>query len=85
MPTSGLQTGGKKIDYRSYEPLKEAIEKKLMASVRDLSRVVTKARTRDEEQSEKYGAMVKNLLENGYCPTCVDVVMKYAANHLWRD
>ncbi|MCZ6549157.1 MAG: serine protein kinase, partial [Deltaproteobacteria bacterium] len=76
---------GEKIDYRSYEPLKEAIEKKLMASVRDLSRVVTKARTRDEEQSEKYGAMVKNLLENGYCTTCVDVVMKYAANHLWKD
>ncbi len=76
---------GEKIDYRNYEPLKEAIEKKLMASVRDLSRVVTKARTRDQEQSEKYDAMVKNLMENGYCTTCVDVVMKYAANHLWKD
>ncbi len=74
-----------KIDYRSYEPLKEAIEKKLMTSVRDLSRVITKSRTRDEEQSEKYNAMAKNLLENGYCGNCVDVVMKYAANHLWKD
>ena len=34
-----------------YEPLKEAIEKKLMTSVRDISRIITKARTRDEEQS----------------------------------
>jgi len=76
---------GEKIDYRSYEPLKEAIEKKLMTSVRDLSRVITKSRTRDEEQSEKYNAMAKNLLENGYCDNCVDVVMKYAANHLWKD
>jgi serine protein kinase len=76
---------GEKIDYRSYEPLKEAIEKKLMTSVRDLSRVITKSRTRDEEQSEKYNAMAKNLLENGYCNNCVDVVMKYAANHLWKD
>jgi len=76
---------GEKIDYRSYEPLKEAIEKKLMTSVRDLSRVITKSRTRDEEQSEKYNAMAKNLLENGYCGNCVDVVMKYAANHLWKD
>jgi serine protein kinase len=73
------------IDYRSYEPLKEAIEKKLMTSVRDLSRVVTKARTRDEEQGEKYNAMVKNLLDNGYCSHCVDVVLKYAANNLWKD
>jgi predicted Ser/Thr protein kinase len=51
---------GEKIDYRSYEPLKEAIEKKLVTSVRDLSRVITKARMRDEEQSEKYNTMVKS-------------------------
>ncbi len=76
---------GEKIDYRSYEPLKEAIEKKLITSVRDLSRVITKARMRDEEQSDKYNAMVKNLLENGYCQSCVDVVLKYAANNLWKD
>jgi serine protein kinase len=76
---------GEKIDYRSYEPLKEAIEKKLITSVRDLSRVITKARMRDEEQSEKYNVMVTNLLENGYCPSCVDVILKYAANNLWKD
>ncbi|MFZ0886862.1 MAG: hypothetical protein WA005_00275 [Candidatus Binataceae bacterium] len=76
---------GEKVSYRSYEPLKEAIEKKLMTSVRDISRIITKARTRDEEQAEKYGAMVKNLLENGYCESCVDVVLKYAANNLWKD
>jgi serine protein kinase len=74
-----------RISYRSYEPLKEAIEKKLMTSVRDISRIITKARTRDEEQSEKYSAMVQNLLENGYCESCVDVVLKYAANNLWKD
>jgi serine protein kinase len=76
---------GETLDYRSYEPLKEAIEKKLMTSVRDISRIITKARTRDEEQADKYNAMVKNLLENGYCPSCVDVVLKYAANNLWKD
>jgi serine protein kinase len=76
---------GEKISYRSYEPLKEAIEKKLMTSVRDISRIITKARTRDEEQTDKYHAMVQNLLENGYCESCVDVVLKYAANNLWKD
>jgi serine protein kinase len=76
---------GEKIDYRSYEPLKEAIEKKLITSVRDLSRVITKSRMRDEEQTEKYNTMVKNLLEHGYCNSCVDVILKYAANHLWKD
>src|SRR5215468_5005972 len=76
---------GEKIDYRSYEPLKEAIEKKLITSVRDLSRVITKARMRDEEQSEKYNTMVKNLLDRGYCHSCVDMILKYAANNLWKD
>ncbi len=76
---------GEKVSYKSYEPLKEAIEKKLMTSVRDISRIITKARTRDEEQSSKYSAMVQNLLENGYCESCVDVVLKYAANNLWKD
>src|SRR6202161_1960625 len=31
---------GEKISYKSYEPLKEAIEKKLMTSVRDISRII---------------------------------------------
>lgn len=76
---------GDNVDYKSYEPLKEAIEKKLLASVRDLSRIVTKARTRDKEQQEKYNAMVERLLEQGYCETCVDVILKFASNNLWKD
>src|SRR5213592_2647374 len=76
---------GERVSYRSYEPLKEAIEKKLMTSVRDISRIITKERTRDEEQTQKYNAMVKNLLDTGYCESCVDVVLKYAANNLWKD
>jgi serine protein kinase len=76
---------GEKISYESYEPLKEAIEKKLMASVRDVSRIITKARTRDSEQEAKYNTMVQQLIENGYPASCVDVILKYAANHLWKD
>ncbi|MCB0340178.1 MAG: hypothetical protein KDD53_11270, partial [Bdellovibrionales bacterium] len=76
---------GEKITYESYEPLKEAIEKKLMASVRDVSRIITKARTRDEEQSKKYDRMVEQLIKNGYPASCVDTILKYAANNLWKD
>jgi serine protein kinase len=76
---------GETIVYTSYEPLKEAIEKKLMNSVRDISRIITKARTRDEEQRQKYDAMVQNLLSQGYCEDSLDVILKYAANHLWKD
>ena len=80
-----LVRNGAKIDYKSYEPLKEAIEKKLIASVRDLSRIITKSRVRDKEQTEKYNAMVEEMKRNGYCQHCCDVILKYAANNLWKD
>ena len=80
-----LVRNGMKIDYTSYEPLKEAIEKKLMASVKDLSRIITKTRVRDKEQNEKYDAMVEEMKNNGYCLHCCDVILKYSANNLWKD
>ena len=80
-----LIRSGEKIDYTSYEPLKEAIEKKLMASVKDLSRIITKSRVRDKEQTEKYNAMVEEMKSKGYCMHCCDVILKYAANNLWKD
>jgi serine protein kinase len=76
---------GEKVAYTSYEPLKEAIEKKLMNSVREISRIVTKARTRDEEQRDKYNSMVTNLISQGYSEESIDTILKYAANHLWKD
>ena len=76
---------GDRVTYESYEPLKDAIEKKLMGSVRDISRVITKARTRDQDQQHKHGAMVQRLIELGYPEDSVDIVLKYAANHLWKD
>lgn len=80
-----LVRNGGKIEYTSYEPLKEAIEKKLLASVKDLSRIITKSRVRDKEQNEKYNSMVEEMKEEGYCMHCCDVILKYAANNLWKD
>lgn len=79
-----VRNGGK-LDYTCYEPLKEAIEKKLTSSVKELSRVITRAKVRDKEQNQKYDAMVEEMKKNGYCHHCCDVVLKYAANNLWKD
>lgn len=80
-----LVRNGGKIDYTSYEPLRDAIEKKLIASVKDLSRIITRSRVRDKEQTEKYNAMVDEMKSQGYCLHCCDVILKYAANNLWKD
>ncbi|MCT4595218.1 MAG: PrkA family serine protein kinase [Anaeromicrobium sp.] len=80
-----LMRSGGKIDYTCYEPLKEAIEKKLTTSVRELSRVITRTKVRDKEQNKKYDAMVEEMKRNGYCDQCCNVILKYAANNLWKD
>lgn len=79
-----IRNGGK-MDYTSYEPLKEAIEKKLTTSVKELSRIITKSKVRNKEQDEKYNSMVQEMKANGYCDNCCDVILKYAANNLWKD
>ena len=79
-----LRNNGK-LDFNSYEPLKEAIEKKLTASVRELSRVITQSKVRDKDQNEKFDAMVEEMRKHGYCDHCCNVILKYAANNLWKD
>jgi serine protein kinase len=79
-----MRNGGS-LDYTSYEPLKDAIEKKLTTSVRDLSRIITQAKVRDKEQTQKYNTMVEEMKKNGYCDHCCNVILKYAANNLWKD
>jgi len=74
------------IDWRSYAPLREAIENKLVASVRDISRIVTKSKSRDTKQQKKYSAMVERLMEDyGYNEDSAEEVIKFASNNLWRD
>lgn len=80
-----IMRNGGRLDYSSYEPLKEAIEKKLTASVKELSRVITRSKVRDKDQSEKYHSMVEEMKKNGYCDHCCNVILKYAANNLWKD
>ncbi len=77
---------GEKIDWTSYGPLKEAIENKLLDSVRDISRIVTKSKSRDKKQQGKYNEMVKTLIdEYNYSEASANEVIKYASNNLWRD
>ena len=75
-----------KVDYTSYEPLKEAIESYLISSVRDMARIVTKSKTRDDEQQKKHNDMVQTLIdEYGYTEESAEEILIYASNNLWRD
>ena len=75
-----------KMNWKAYGPLKEAIENKLMASVKDMSRIVTKSKSRDNKQKKKYVGMVETLIEDyGYNADSAEEVIKFASNNLWRD
>ena len=77
---------GEIIDWKSYGPLREAIETKLVASVRDISRIVTKSKSRDVKQQRKFNAMVQTLIDNyGYNEDSAEEIIKFASNNLWRD
>ena len=77
---------GQKVDYRSYEPLKEAIEGYLISSVKDMARIVTKSKSRDSEQQKKYSEMVETMIkEYGYTADSAEEIITFASNNLWRD
>jgi len=77
---------GEVIDWRAYGPLQEAIENKLVGSVKDISRIVTKSKSRDKRQQKKYTEMVKTLIKDyGYNEDSAEEVIKFASNNLWRD
>ncbi len=77
---------GEKVDYTSYEPLKEAIEAYLINSVKDMARIVTKSKSRDDDQRKKHSDMVATLIEEyGYNEHSAEEILRYASNNLWRD
>jgi serine protein kinase len=77
---------GETVDYRSYEPLAEAIEFYLISSVKDMARIVTKSKTRDEDQQKKYSEMIQTMINDySYTAESAEEVLIYASNNLWRD
>lgn len=77
---------GEKVNYTSYGPLKEAVEQYLISSVKDLARIVTRSKTRDDDQKKKYSDMIKTLIEEyGYNEYSAEEILTYASNNLWRD
>jgi serine protein kinase len=77
---------GENVDYTTYAPLKDAIESYLISSVKDIARIVTKSKTRDDDQRKRYSEMMRVLIEDyGYNENSAEEVITYASNNIWRD
>ena len=77
---------GEHVSYKTYEPLKNAIESFLISSVKSMARIVTKSKTRDDDQKKKYSEMVEVMIKDyGYSAESAEATLAYASNNLWRD
>lgn len=76
---------GKGFTYDSHERLKEAIEKKLFADLKDVVKITTSSKTPDEQQLRRINEVTRRLMnEHGYCATCANELLKYVGSLLNR-
>lgn len=82
---SSLARRGQQFDFRSHERLREAIEKKLFADLRNVVKITTSTKTPDAEQLRRINDVVDRLMaEQGYCHVCANELLKYVGTLLNR-
>ncbi|PHC33094.1 protein prkA [Bacillus pseudomycoides] len=76
---------GKRFDYNSHERLREAIQKKLFADLKDIVKITTSTKTPDENQLKKINDVVARLIdEHGYNSSSANELLRYVGSLLNR-
>ncbi|MUK88264.1 protein prkA [Ornithinibacillus sp. L9] len=76
---------GKKFDYNSHERLREAIQKKLFADLKDVVKITTSSKTPDESQLKKINEVIARLIdEYGYNSVSANELLRYVGSLLNR-
>lgn len=76
---------GKRFDYNSHERLREAIQKKLFADLKDVVKITTSTKTPDENQLKKINEVINRLVEDyGYTPASANELLRYVGSLLNR-
>jgi serine protein kinase len=76
---------GQRFDYNSHERLREAIQKKLFADLKDVVKITTSSKTPDEVQLKKVNEVVARLIEeHGYNSTSANELLRYVGSLLNR-
>ena len=82
---SSYSRKGKKFAYDTHERLREAIEKKLFADLKDIVKITTSTKTPDETQLKRINEVTRRLIdEHGYCPVCANELLRYVGSLLNR-
>ncbi|KJS12180.1 MAG: protein prkA [Peptococcaceae bacterium BRH_c8a] len=76
---------GVRFDYKSHERLREAVEKKLFADLKDVVKITTSTKTPDVEQLKRINEVSAKLIDaHGYCSICANELLKYVGSLLNR-
>ncbi|MFL6333661.1 MAG: protein prkA, partial [Pyrinomonadaceae bacterium] len=76
---------GRQFEYTSHERLKEAIEKKIFADLKDVVKITTSTKTPDPDQLRRINEVVDRLVrDGGYCPVCANELLTYVGTLLSR-
>jgi serine protein kinase len=76
---------GKRFDYQSHERLREAIQKKLFADLKDVVKITTSSKTPDETQLKRINEVIARLVdEYGYNTTSANELLNYVGSLLNR-
>ncbi|WP_019912246.1 PrkA family serine protein kinase [Paenibacillus sp. HW567] len=82
---SAYSRKGKKFEYNNHDRLREAIEKKLFADLKDIVKITTSSKTPDESQLKRINEVSRRLIDDhGYCPICANELLKYVGSLLNR-
>ncbi|CAM4439196.1 PrkA family serine protein kinase [Paenibacillus phoenicis] len=82
---SAYSRKGKKFEYNHHDRLREAIQKKLFADLKDIVKITTSTKTPDENQLKRINEVSKRLIdEHGYCPVCANELLRYVGSLLNR-
>jgi serine protein kinase len=82
---SAYSRKGKKFEYNTHERLREAIEKKLFADLKDIVKITTSTKTPDESQLKRINEVSRRLIEeHGYCSVCANELLRYVGSLLNR-
>jgi len=76
---------GKRFDYNSHDRLREAIQKKLFADLKDVVKITTSSKMPDASQLKKINEVVARLVdEHGYNTTSANELLQYVGSLLNR-
>ncbi len=82
---SAVARRGQTFTYTTHDRLREAIEKKLFADLKDVVKITTSTKTPDEDQLRRINDVVNRLVqEQGYCSVCANELLKYVGTLLNR-